>query len=146
MSLPARRLYRSRKQRILGGVCGGLGEYFGVDPVLIRLAWVLFCFVWGVGLLLYIIAWIIIPPAPDYVEAQSVPSGTPPQATTPQTSPGYPGIATIFLIILGVVLVLGGVSSVLSSLLSPFSTFLLPIALMVFGALIVLMAIFLMRR
>ncbi len=145
MSTPPRRLYRSRKQRILGGVCGGLAEYFGVDPVLIRLAWVLFCFVWGVGVLLYIIAWIIIPPAPDYIDVQSVPQGAP--TTTPQQGPaGYPGIATIFLILLGVVLVIGGLSSIFWALLSPFSTYLLPLFLIVLGALIVLLAVFLRRR
>ncbi len=56
MSYSGKRLYRSRKQRILGGVCGGIGEYFGIDPVLIRLAWVLFCLAWGAGIFFYIIA------------------------------------------------------------------------------------------
>ena len=56
-----KRLYRSRSNRVLGGVCGGIGEYFGIDPTLIRLAWVLFTFVGGSGILAYIICWIIIP-------------------------------------------------------------------------------------
>jgi len=59
-----RRLYRSSKEKILGGVCGGIGEYFGVDPVLIRLLWVVGSLVWGFGILMYIIAWIIIPRNP----------------------------------------------------------------------------------
>lgn len=45
---------------MLGGVCGGLGEYFAVDPSLIRLAWVIFGLT-GAGLLAYILAWIVIP-------------------------------------------------------------------------------------
>ncbi|MEW5920014.1 MAG: PspC domain-containing protein [Bacillota bacterium] len=54
-------LYRSQKNRIIGGVAGGLGEYFGVDVVMVRLLWVLAIFLGGGGLLVYIIAWIIIP-------------------------------------------------------------------------------------
>ena len=54
-------LYRSKKQRMLGGVAGGIAEYFDVDPTLIRLLWVLAIFGWGAGILAYIVAWIIIP-------------------------------------------------------------------------------------
>lgn len=56
-----KRLYRLEKNRMLGGVCSGLGEYFNVDPVLIRLIWVLLAFACGIGILAYLIAWIIIP-------------------------------------------------------------------------------------
>lgn len=59
-----KRLYRSRTQRMLAGVCGGVAEYFNVDPTLIRLLWVIFCFVGGSGILAYIIAAIIIPENP----------------------------------------------------------------------------------
>ena len=62
----AKRLYRSGKEKILGGVCGGIAEYFRVDPVLVRLLWVLFALAWGTGVLLYIIAWIIIPRNPRH--------------------------------------------------------------------------------
>ena len=61
-----RRLYRSGKDKILGGVCGGIAEYLGVDPVIIRLIWVISIFAWGFGILAYIIAWIIIPRNPDH--------------------------------------------------------------------------------
>jgi phage shock protein C len=61
-----KRLYRSKKDRMLGGVCGGLGEYADIDPALIRIFLViLIVFSWGMFLLIYIFAWIIIPPAPD---------------------------------------------------------------------------------
>lgn len=56
-----KRLYRSSSERILGGVCGGIGKYFDIDPVIVRLIWALFVFASGFGLILYIIAWIIIP-------------------------------------------------------------------------------------
>jgi len=60
------RLYRSGKDRILGGVCGGIAEYLGVDPVIIRLLWVAGSLAWGFGILLYIICWIIIPRNPNH--------------------------------------------------------------------------------
>jgi phage shock protein C len=60
------RLYRSGRDRILGGVCGGIAEYLGVDPVIIRLLWVIAIFAWGFGVLAYIIAWIIIPRNPRH--------------------------------------------------------------------------------
>jgi phage shock protein C len=49
---------------MLGGVCGGLGNFFTIDPVLIRLMWVVSFFAVGVGFLAYIIAWIIVPEEP----------------------------------------------------------------------------------
>lgn len=54
-------LYRSGKNKIIGGVCGGIGEYLGIDPVVIRLIWLFFVFVGGYGIIAYILAWIIIP-------------------------------------------------------------------------------------
>lgn len=59
-----KRLYRSGRDKILGGVCGGIAEYLGIDPVLIRLIWVIITLAWGIGILAYIIAWIIIPRNP----------------------------------------------------------------------------------
>lgn len=60
-----KRLYRSVRDRKIAGVCGGIGEYFRVDPTLIRLAWVLFACMAGSGLLAYIICAVVIPSAPD---------------------------------------------------------------------------------
>ncbi len=59
-----KRLYKSEDNRILCGVCGGVGEYLGVDPTLVRLVWVLITLAAGAGLLLYIIAAIIMPREP----------------------------------------------------------------------------------
>jgi phage shock protein C len=56
-----RRLRRSRDDRVIAGVCGGLGEYLGVDPLLIRIAAVILVFAGGAGALLYVIGWIAIP-------------------------------------------------------------------------------------
>src|SRR5688572_20890163 len=55
------RLYRSRSQKMIAGVSGGLGEYFDVDPVLIRLLFVVTAFISGVGILAYIVLWIVVP-------------------------------------------------------------------------------------
>jgi len=66
MNKHVKQLYRSRVNRKLAGVCGGLGEYFNVDPTVMRL---LFVFVtlmsFGLGLLAYIIMWIIMPEKPE---------------------------------------------------------------------------------
>ncbi len=59
-----KRLYRSKKERMLGGVAGGIAEYFAVDPTLIRLLWVVSFFMGGAGILAYIVAFIIIPEDP----------------------------------------------------------------------------------
>ena len=56
-----KKLYRSDENKMLAGVCGGIAECFGVDPTLIRLAWVVFSLLGGSGLLAYILAAIIIP-------------------------------------------------------------------------------------
>lgn len=56
-----KKLYRSVRNRMLGGVCGGIGEYFGIDPTIIRVLWAIFICAGGTGLLAYIICLIIIP-------------------------------------------------------------------------------------
>lgn len=56
-----KRLHRSNENKVVAGVCGGITEYFDMDPTLIRLAWILFCALGGSGVLAYIIAAIIIP-------------------------------------------------------------------------------------
>lgn len=65
-----RKLYKSRTDRVISGVCGGLGEHFGVDPIVIRLIWAVAVFMGGVGALLYIIAMIVIPEEPKELAEQ----------------------------------------------------------------------------
>lgn len=65
-----KRLYRSRKDKIIAGVCGGIGEYFGIDPVIIRIIAVVLFFWGGSGILAYIIGMIIIPVAPFAEDVQ----------------------------------------------------------------------------
>jgi len=57
----SKRLYRSSRDNQLGGVCGGLAEYFELDPSLVRIGAVLLLFVAGTGFLAYLVAWLVIP-------------------------------------------------------------------------------------
>ena len=63
-----KRLYRSRTDKKIAGVCGGLAKYFDVDPVIIRLLWILFVLFGGAGIILYIIAWIVVPLEPEFIQ------------------------------------------------------------------------------
>ncbi len=60
-----KRLYKSRTDKKIDGVCAGIGNYFNIDPTIIRLAWILFCALGGSGILAYIIAAIVMPQAPE---------------------------------------------------------------------------------
>lgn len=62
------KLYRSQENKILGGVCGGLGEYLGIDPTLVRIFFVIFSLASGSGVLVYLLLWIIIPRAGESAE------------------------------------------------------------------------------
>ena len=61
----AKRLYRSRTNRRLFGVCGGIGEYFNIDPVIVRILWILLIMAGGSGIVGYIIACLIVPEEPE---------------------------------------------------------------------------------
>jgi phage shock protein C len=62
-----RKLYRSRSNRQVAGVCGGLAEYFNMDPTLIRALFVVLAVLGGSGLVLYLALWIIVPNTPQGV-------------------------------------------------------------------------------
>lgn len=59
-----KKLYKSNQDKMIDGVCGGIAEYFGIDPTVVRLIWALFSLMGGSGILAYIIAAIIIPRKP----------------------------------------------------------------------------------
>lgn len=61
-----KKLYRSNDNKIVAGVCGGIAEFFSLDPTLVRLGLVIFCALGGSGILAYIIAAIIMPKAPEF--------------------------------------------------------------------------------
>ncbi|HEU0051452.1 MAG TPA: PspC domain-containing protein [Patescibacteria group bacterium] len=68
------KLYRSRTDRVLFGVCGGLGAYFHIDPVLVRVVFLLLTLVHGFGVLLYLVLVIIIPKEPVIAPADTPPA------------------------------------------------------------------------
>jgi phage shock protein C len=72
-----KRLYRSRQNRMIGGVCGGIAEYFNIDPVIVRVVAVAFFFMGGSALLAYVIGLIIIPNEPFGLPAAEKQAGAP---------------------------------------------------------------------
>jgi phage shock protein C len=119
-----RRLRRSRTDRVLGGVCGGLGEYLGVDAALVRIAAVLLVFAGGAGIVAYLVAWILIPEAAEGEE----------------TGPGRPAPPGRARTIAGAVLV-GVGALLLVDMLIPIrleGRFVWPILLIVVGAAVIL--------
>jgi phage shock protein C len=106
-----KRLYRSRKNRMLGGVCGGIAEYFSIDPVIVRLLAVVLFFAGGSALLAYVIALIVIPYEPFAATADTSKDEAPAAAAAPVqasqgTSDAVPLFLGIALIIIGVVFLL----------------------------------------
>ena len=66
-----KRIYRSTSNKVLAGVCGGIGEYFNVDPTVVRIAWILLSILPLIpGIIIYILAWFIIPRRPAGESAQ----------------------------------------------------------------------------
>lgn len=59
-----KKLYRSRTDKMLAGVCGGVANYFGIDPVIVRLIWLATVCCWGGGIIAYLVAMIVIPVEP----------------------------------------------------------------------------------
>ncbi len=75
MSAEVKRIFRSRDERMVAGVCGGIGEYFGIDPTLVRLLFVFGTLVGFQGVLAYVILMILVPEEPypgGVVEAAAV--------------------------------------------------------------------------
>lgn len=109
-----KKLYRSNKDKMLGGVAGGLAEYFDMDPTLVRVIFIITLFLGGTGVIAYIILWILVPEEPLVfpLTANSTPASEPNSQTgtaepvnVPFTVPvrkrNGPAIAGIILIVLG---------------------------------------------
>ncbi|HPZ23201.1 MAG: PspC domain-containing protein [Bacillota bacterium] len=99
----SKRLYRSQKNRLLSGVCGGLGEYLSIDPVVIRLAFAMFLiFRLWLGLIAYGLAALLIPMrgSTDFLEAEVV------DHPHRDGAPGFQGKLAIVLILAGIGLLL----------------------------------------
>lgn len=118
-----KRLYKSRKDKMIAGVCGGIAEYFDIDPVIVRLLFVIFFFIGGAAILAYIVGMIIMPQAPmgadesyesdeSTVSAKSAP--TPPATTAADTNTTYenkpvPASKSSTSLVIGILLVVVGV-------------------------------------
>jgi len=61
------RLYRNKKDKMIAGVCSGLGSYFDIDPVVVRLVFIIATFISGVGLIAYLILWVAVPEKQDVI-------------------------------------------------------------------------------
>ena len=95
------RLYKSDKDKVFEGVCGGIGEYFNVDPVIIRLMWVVLVIFGGTGIVAYLIAMLIIPKHTEHADDAIKPESQP----TPETySNRFWGV---IMVIAGVLLLFG---------------------------------------
>ena len=58
---PYKKLYRSNKQKMIAGVCGGLAEYFNIDPTWIRIIFIIFAVMGGSSILVYLLFWVLVP-------------------------------------------------------------------------------------
>lgn len=115
-------LRRSKTERVVGGVAGGLGRYLGIDPVILRIAFVLLAISGGSGVLLYLIAWIAIPE-----EKEGDPVGESLQRDS------YTGR----LIVGGTIILVGSILLV-STVFPAIDQYLWPLAIVAIGAFIVL--------
>jgi len=97
----SKRLYRSRKDVMIAGVCGGVAEYFDIDPVIIRILTVLLVFAGGAAKKIYLLGWLIIPKAPEGYDPATTTAETP--ATETSEDKGNKGrlVAGLILLILG---------------------------------------------
>jgi len=67
----AKRLYRSRTDRQVAGVCGGVADYLSLDPTIVRVIWVILTLAGGPGLILYIILALVVPEEPEFVQTSA---------------------------------------------------------------------------
>jgi phage shock protein C len=138
-----RQLYRSRENRRIAGVCGGLAEYFNIDATVIRLAWLIFTFTFGMGLLAYIIAIIVIPEG-NYNYSSYNPGQSYESEAGSQGSGNPGGSGSNFIMnskanyILGGILILCGIFALMKHFVYWFDYALLwPVMLIIVGGLIV---------
>jgi len=124
-SASPRVLRRSREDRVIAGVCGGLGRYLGVDPVLIRVAFVVLAIGGGIGFLIYGVAWLIIPR-----EAPGDDVGSAPRSSA---ATGRVLVGTA-LIALGAIILIDRYVSWFDKVIGPIALIGIGIAVLVWGA------------
>lgn len=99
-----KRLYRSKHDRVIAGVCGGIAGYFNIDPVIIRIIWAIAIIFGGTGVIAYIICWFVMPEEPVELSIDNQNTATIDKIVE---NPQKPAGATIPLIIGGILLVIG---------------------------------------
>ncbi len=119
-----RLLRRSRSERVVAGVCGGLGRYLGVDPVLLRIGFVVLAIAGGGGLILYVVSWILIPEQGE-ADALAAPSSS---------------RAGSFELLIGGTLLALGVVLLLDLAIPRFGKYVWPIALITMGVVVIIEA------
>ena len=117
-------LARSRDDRVIGGVCGGLGRYLGIEPVLVRIAFVVLAVAGGSGLLAYLLAWLLIP------EERPGDSIDPAPRSSGANGP----------VIIGALLVAAGIAMLVDQLIPGFRRVLGPALLIALGLSVLLIA------
>jgi phage shock protein C len=88
-----KRLFRSTTDKMIGGVCGGLAEYFGIDPTIVRIAAVLLALADGVGIVAYVILWIVVPEEGASPMYENWTSGAKPDEAAPTSAPEVAPVA-----------------------------------------------------
>ncbi|MDX1690345.1 MAG: PspC domain-containing protein [Acidimicrobiia bacterium] len=125
------RIYRSRDDRMIAGVAGGLARYLGVDPVIVRLAFIALAFA-AAGVLAYIVAWIVIPEEP--ADGPHAPEGTGPETRTTDAGQGARLLFGTVLIAIGGMMLLDWAIPSLDRFFWPMMLIVLGGAFLVMGA------------
>ncbi|MFH1196315.1 MAG: PspC domain-containing protein [bacterium] len=138
-----KKLFRSRKDRIAGGVAAGLGEYLGIDPIIVRIIFVILTITHGMGVLLYIILWIVIPEAPfDYTYFPNTPKEDKP-GVAEESKTGEPFIPPVKKntghLVFGVILIGLGIIFLMDRFIPYFDyKDILPIGLVIVGGILII--------
>ena len=121
---PQRTVRRSRGDRVIAGVCGGLGRHLGIDPVLLRVAFIILALANGLGLIAYVVAWVAIP---EEGRDQPVTPGPEPRRETGRLVLGGS------LVVLGLVLLLDRLAPDLDELFWPVAVVAVGVAIILVG-------------
>ena len=117
-------LVRSRSERVVAGVCGGIGRYLGVDPVLLRIAFIILALANGLGVIAYVVCWVAIP--------EERPGQQPATAREPRRETGRLVLGGS-LVVLGLVLLLDRLAPDLDELFWPVAVVAVGVAIMLVG-------------
>ena len=128
--MSSQKLYRSSSDRMIAGVCGGLGKYFTVDPTLVRLVFLLLLVLGGSGFLLYLVLWIVVPDEQLGAAPQSVVQANTQEMAQSAARKG-PLIFAVILIFLGIWFLLQNLLDIDLGQLWPVILFVIGLALLI---------------